>query len=93
MFRLCGETLVVVGLIRVVQTERGFEDHQLCVPSRHGSDASSGGAIISLQSIRPGEPYTTRTDVGTCLCMHGTCSEHIDTFLIGFRLGGTLGEP
>jgi hypothetical protein len=67
--------------------------HQLCVPPRHGSDASQRGAIGSLKLLRPREPNMAHTDVCAWLCMQGTYSEHVDTFLIGYRLGGTLGEP
>lgn len=34
-----------------------------------------------------------QTNVCMCLCMQETNSEHIDTLLIGYRSGGTLGEP
>jgi hypothetical protein len=76
-----------------VRTERGFESHRLHVPLRHGSDASPGRASNSLQLIRLGEPNTAQTDVCMCLCIQGTFSEHVDTFLIRYRSGGMLGEP
>jgi hypothetical protein len=38
-------------------------------------------------------PNMAQTDVCTCLCMQGTYSEHFNTFLIGYRSGGTPDEP
>jgi hypothetical protein len=92
-FWSCGEALTVVGRTRPIRTERGFEDHWLPTPPRHGSGVSPGRVIISLQSIRPRGPNTTRTDVCTCFCMQGTNSEHANTFLIRYRSGGTPDEP
>jgi hypothetical protein len=46
-----------------------------------------------LQPIRPRELNTARTDVSMCLCTQETNSEHVDTFLIGYRPGGTPDEP
>ena len=63
------------------------------MPPRHGSDVSPGGVIGSLELIRPKELNMAQIDVCMCLCMQGTYLEHVNTFLIGYRSGGMLGEP